>query len=223
MSQPNFILFYSIFCRHCDRFRKMLESSQYRGAFKEICIDPQTDPRTGRMSRPPIPGFVRIVPTIVVSGSPLAGNKAFAWLSGNNGNGSGSGNVQGAKQNQKDELGSYNFGGFSDSFSMIDGSGGTPLDPRFEILGTKGNILPNQIPQDNYKVKESLQGSNGISNYSQNSMSRTPGSLPPMSAEVPRGHLQNSASEAQMNADYEKFMQERNSDIQRQNAGPRII
>jgi hypothetical protein len=73
-----YILFYSNYCRHCEKFIQILESSGESTYFAKVCAD--RDRSTGQ--RPTLLSTYKIkeVPTIIVENKSLPGLEAFKWL-----------------------------------------------------------------------------------------------------------------------------------------------
>lgn len=64
MSQaPIHICFYSNQCKWSKAFITELAGTSYKGEFKFICVDPSP-------TRPPLPSWLKKVPTLVISGEP---------------------------------------------------------------------------------------------------------------------------------------------------------
>ena len=69
-------LFYSTRCRHCQAFMQELARTSYASEFILVCVDPSP-------SRPPLPPWLKSVPTMIPAGSsePLVGPGAVNnWL-----------------------------------------------------------------------------------------------------------------------------------------------
>lgn len=81
MSDQRLILFYSNACKYSNEFRRLLNETRFRNAFKLACIDPvpgtTVRPRwVERYSR----DFLKEVPTIIVGKSVFSGDVSFRWL-----------------------------------------------------------------------------------------------------------------------------------------------
>lgn len=81
MSDRKLILFFSNHCKHCNEFRRLVNETRFRNAFKLACIDPVP----GTKVRPPwvkkySKQFLHEVPTIIVGQNVYNGSIAFKWL-----------------------------------------------------------------------------------------------------------------------------------------------
>ena len=78
-----YVLYYSNYCKFCNKFRQELAKTRYSKLFRLQLIDP--DPRT--KLKPPLPPGLKQVPTIFVkennSSKFYAGKDAFMWVAGN--------------------------------------------------------------------------------------------------------------------------------------------
>ncbi len=63
MSQAQHICFYSNKCQWSKAFISELAKTPWKNSFRFFCVDPSP-------SRPPLPGWLKKVPTIVISGEP---------------------------------------------------------------------------------------------------------------------------------------------------------
>jgi len=74
----SYILFYSNYCRHCEKFIQILESSGESVYFAKVCADRDRVTR----QRPALLSTYKIkeVPTIIVENRVLPGLDAFRWL-----------------------------------------------------------------------------------------------------------------------------------------------
>lgn len=73
---PQHVCFYSKKCRWCEGFINELKNTPYFNEFKFICVDPSPQ-------RPPLPGWLKKVPTIVIRGEkePRTDGDVMNWLS----------------------------------------------------------------------------------------------------------------------------------------------
>lgn len=67
--------YFSVKCRHCQAFLEELAKSPFSASVQLVCVDPS--PR-----RPPLPPFLKAVPTLVLAGEnePRTGAAVFNWL-----------------------------------------------------------------------------------------------------------------------------------------------
>lgn len=76
MSTRRHICYFSMTCRHCQAFLGELTKTPYAKEFQLICVDPSP-------SRPPLPTWLRVVPSLQIIGEsePRAGSNATNnWL-----------------------------------------------------------------------------------------------------------------------------------------------
>jgi len=76
MSTRRHICYFSMTCRHCQAFLGELTKTPYAKEFQLICVDPSP-------SRPPLPTWLRVVPSLQIVGEsePRAGpNATNNWL-----------------------------------------------------------------------------------------------------------------------------------------------
>lgn len=163
----NYVLFYSNYCDHSKKFLEALYKTELRDKFKKACVD----------DRKNIPKEITAVPTIIVPriNKLLVGEEAFHWLKGitqmlqNNSqnqpepqqqNSNSLNNQDGDPTNASYSMGqvsaySNTMGGYSDNFSFIDNQ--DPLEHNFSFLksGSSGINTPQQLENDQDKVKKS--------------------------------------------------------------------
>ena len=76
MSTRRHICYFSMTCRHCQAFLGELTKTPYAREFQLLCVDPSP-------SRPPLPSWLRVVPSLQIVGEsePRAGaNAVNNWL-----------------------------------------------------------------------------------------------------------------------------------------------
>jgi hypothetical protein len=75
MSQPTNLCYYSNKCQWSKAFVTELSKTPWKASFKFICVDPVP-------GRPPLPGWLKKVPTIVVAGEqePRTDSDVMNWL-----------------------------------------------------------------------------------------------------------------------------------------------
>jgi hypothetical protein len=149
--QPKHICFYSNKCNWSKAFLEELSKTAWKREFRFVCVDPSPQ-------RPPLPGWLKKVPTLVISGEPepRTDGEVMNWLSEmrlkNGGSGSGSGGGGGGVQPANGgEPEAWNGAehqsfakGFGYSFQTADtstgGDGGTTIPGAFSFLN--GNASP---------------------------------------------------------------------------------
>ncbi len=72
------VCYYSNRCQWSERFMKLLAQTAFRDEVHFICVDPNA-----QGVRPKLPGFLKIVPTLVVRGEdrPRTGEEVINWVS----------------------------------------------------------------------------------------------------------------------------------------------
>lgn len=75
MSQPTNLCYYSNKCQWSKAFVTELSKTPWKASFKFVCVDPVP-------GRPPLPGWLKKVPTIVVAGEqePRTDSDVMNWL-----------------------------------------------------------------------------------------------------------------------------------------------
>jgi len=78
MSQPPHLCFYSARCKYSAMFLEALAKTPFAKEFRFVCVDPGPSGQ-----RPPLPAYVRAVPTLMIQGepSPRTDNEVVNWLS----------------------------------------------------------------------------------------------------------------------------------------------
>ena len=146
--------FYSNRCKVCEAFITEIAQTSYKHEFQYVCVDPGPNG-----ARPRLPGFLKKVPTLIVSGEdqPLVGSEAVNWLwtrrmkdnQQQQSTVGGGGGADSSVSNGGDtmDMAFWNpleMGGMSDSYSFIDqdtsveGNGGMRIAQNFEFLGGPG-------------------------------------------------------------------------------------
>lgn len=76
VGNPQHICYYSNKCEWSKGFLKELAKTPYKNEFAFLCVDPGPN-------RPPLPGWLKKVPTLVIRGEPepLTDGEVFNWLS----------------------------------------------------------------------------------------------------------------------------------------------
>lgn len=147
MQNKSNVCFYSNKCNISKSFLTELKTTPWLNSFSFVCVDPSP-------SRPKLPAWLKVVPTLVISGEqqPREGNDAMNWISEMKIRNSGSGasrpsaSAGGASGGgQSDDLEAWNFAehtsfakGFGYSFNDIDtsveGGGGASIPGAFSFL-----------------------------------------------------------------------------------------
>jgi len=119
------VLYYSIQCTHSQELIKELKEHKLIDSIKPVCID-NINVR--------IPPFLKEVPTLVVTDSknPLVGEDAFKWIKWK---------VDIKVKEEEKNIGTYGFGGFSESFSSLDGAEDSNDTNNFSSLGFDNTIM----------------------------------------------------------------------------------
>ena len=105
------IFFYSVNCGHCKNFFERIQRSEkYRMLFRYFSVDPKGP----GMKRPPLPSFIKEVPTVVIGRNIYIGEGAFEWLDSTN-------------NEQEKEIGPQAYipsemSNWSDSYEFLDGN-----------------------------------------------------------------------------------------------------
>ena len=215
--QPQFIVFYSIFCPHSKSFVQQMAKSKYRDVFKKFLIDP--NPQTGR--RPRLPKFLKEVPTILVTEQNpntkkfeykiYTGKYAFMWL-----NGTKPSNMSEKKSTKivdSTGLETFNFesNGLSDQFSFLYND--EAQEKNFVFVGSESDtriVTPDetgkQYPKPNTNF---IATQNDITGQKQK-----PKNLPKINFAVPMPHIQ-SGGRSDVDMNFERLRQEREQEMQR--------
>lgn len=149
---PVHICFYSNSCKWCKAFITELAQTPYKGDFKFVCVDPSP-------SRPPLPTWLKKVPTLVIAGepNPRTDSEVMNWLyerkmkdgGGRSNSAAKSGMILGATPQGPPEPEPFGFMGggsdFSDPYTFLDqdttaqGNGGLQgSEKNFSFLGGAG-------------------------------------------------------------------------------------
>jgi hypothetical protein len=146
---PQHICFYSNKCDWSKAFLTELAKTPFKKEFNFICVDPDNNGK-----RPPLPGWLKKVPTLVIKGDqePIKTDaEVLNWLyqkkmllsgggSTNAGVASGGGGAAEPEAWVTNEMG----GGLRDAYSFIDDSGAHARN--FEMLGAPGTRTGSDLP-----------------------------------------------------------------------------
>lgn len=195
------ILYYSAFCQHCRKFMEEIKRSKYNGQFRMISTDP--DMQTKR--RPPLPQFVKSVPTVYIKTPQgqkiLKGKDAFLWLQGTPQGNTKSGGI-------KDSTGLDVYlpqeNGISCGYSMLDG---TNIDSQsYTLLQQTGQTI--YTPTDKSDPTFARQ-------------TPTPAQLPQLSPQQMGGMHQ--GSKADVTNAFDSLLQQRAEEMKALQKAPRPI
>lgn len=133
-NQPIHICYYSNRCQWSKAFITELSQTPWKGLFRFICADPSPN-------RPPLPGWLKKVPTLILSGEPEPRTDAdvMNWLYEKK-------MKEGSKQN--DSSLSPSMGGEPEAFSMSEqvsfsrGFGYSGVDVDTSTQGNGGSSIP---------------------------------------------------------------------------------
>jgi hypothetical protein len=179
--QPVHICFYSNKCTWCKAFITEVAATPYKGEFKYVCVDPSP-------TRPPLPSWLKKVPTLVISGepNPRTDSEVMNWLYERKlkeGNKGGGGMILNAKPVGPAEPEPFGLMGssndlFSDPYTFLDqdtmaqGNGGLQgAEKNFSFLngssafGTKDGGSMNTIEKVGQMSKKEQMFDNQMKNY----------------------------------------------------------
>jgi hypothetical protein len=156
MQQPVNICFYSNKCQWSKAFVTEIAQTPWKGLFRYICVDPSP-------SRPPLPGWLKKTPTLVIAGEPepRTDSDVMNWLYEKRmkeGGGGGGGQAGGAAAAGAGEPEAFNpientsfFKGLSyvgvDADTSTQGDGGMSMPGAFSFLGG-GAAAGDRMSQD---------------------------------------------------------------------------
>lgn len=156
-----YILYFSNFCKNCNKFQQELSKSRYNGLFRRVCVDP--DPRT--KLRPPLPTFLKSVPTIFVKEGKnekiYTGQGAFRWVTGHLDSNGNPLQPKPKLQHQVDQTGLLTYDqemSGANSYSLIDG---TTTMGSFGILNQDQRIdTPTENDNTDFKKLQTYNPNN---------------------------------------------------------------
>ena len=161
-----YICFYSNKCNISKAFLSELKGTPWITSFNFVCVDPSP-------SRPKLPAWLKVVPTLVVSGetNPREGNETMNWLSEMKirnasssapsvkagtldavGGMTGDGNVEAWNTSEHVSFSKGLSYSFNDSDTSAEGSGGYSIPGAFAFLN--GASSPSQGPPSIADVKQ---------------------------------------------------------------------